>query len=186
MGFCIFNNVAVAARYALRRGGARRVLIVDWDVHHGNGTQEAFYDDPDVLYFSTHLAWHYPFALTGKGLPHETGAGAAEGTNINLPLPPGTGDEELAEAFDNVLAPAARRFGADLAVISAGFDSRLRDPLGAFRVSDAGFADLTRRAAALVPPGRVVSVLEGGYDLNGLASAVAAHVAALMPAPRGC
>ena len=179
MGFCMFNNAAIAARHAQRSGRAGRVLIVDWDIHHGNGTQEAFYDDPTVMYFSTHLAGLYPMPLTGIGHADETGSPGAPGTNLNVPLPAGSGDGELIGAFRERLVPAARAFGADLAIISAGFDSRVGDPLGAFGVTDAGFAELTRVVLDLVG-GRAISVLEGGYDLEGLALATSAHVAAMM------
>ena len=180
MGFCVFNNAAIAARHAQRIGGAGRVLIVDWDIHHGNGTQEAFYDDSSVMYFSTHLSGLYPMPVTGKGYSHETGAGEAAGTNINVPLRPGSGDAELLRAFGEQLVPAARRFRPDLAIISAGFDSRHADPLGVFHVTDEGFARLTAIVMDLVPPGRVVSVLEGGYNPAGLALATAFHIRALM------
>lgn len=184
MGFCVFNNAAIAARYALQAGGAERVLIADWDIHHGNGTQDAFYDDPAVLYFSTHMMGMYPMPLTGKGWPDQTGGPAAAGSNLNVPLPPGSGDDELRRAFEEVLAPAARAFSPDLAIISAGFDSRVGDPIGMFQATDGGFAELTRIVMDLAG-GRVVSVLEGGYALEGLASATAAHVAALMEGASG-
>lgn len=179
MGFCVFNNAAIAARYAQSRG-IRRVLIVDWDIHHGNGTQEIFYEDPGVFYFSTHLDGLYPMPSEGLGHASEHGAGEGEGANLNVPLPGGTGDDDMLRVFGEQLVPAGRQFQAELAIISAGFDSRAGDPLGAFAITDEGFAKLTRVVMSLVPPGHVVSVLEGGYEPAGLASAAAAHVRALM------
>jgi len=180
MGFCVFNNAAVAARWAQLHEDVGRVLIVDWDVHHGNGTQTIFYDDPTVLYFSTHLNGLYPMPLTGLGLADERGSARAPGANLNVPLPPGAGDEQFLAAFREQLVPAAEAFRPELAIISAGFDSRRGDPLGAFDVTDEGFAALTRIVMGLVPPGRVVGVLEGGYDPAGLAAAVEATIRALM------
>ena len=180
MGFCIFNNAAIAARYAQRHGGVERVLIVDWDVHHGNGTQDVFYEDPTVLYCSLHEGGLYPMPITGKGHARQGGAGRGEGFTLNIPLPFGSGDEETIAALAERLVPAARSFRPDLLIISAGFDSRRGDPLGDLDITDEGFGRLTCLAAGLVPAGRVVSVLEGGYNLAGLASASAAHVRALM------
>ena len=183
MGFCVFNNPAVAARYAQRACGVGRVLIADWDVHHGNGTQEAFYDDPSVFYFSTHQLGLYPMPLTGMGHRRETGSGAGEGTNVNCPLQPGAGDAEIIAAFADRLAPAMSDFAPELVIISAGFDSHRADPLAVMGVTDEGFAALTRivmEIAEATAGGRIVSFLEGGYDLDALSSAAAAHVAALM------
>jgi acetoin utilization deacetylase AcuC-like enzyme len=174
MGFCLLNNVAIAARYAQRRHALDRVVIVDWDVHHGNGTQDIFYSDPSVFFFSSHQWPLYP----GTGRADETGAGAAQGTTMNFPFPAGTGRAEILRAVQTSLMPAARRFRPDLVLISAGFDSRIGDPLGRFTLTDQDFADLTRTVMELTE-GRVISVLEGGYSLEGLASAAAAHVAAL-------
>jgi acetoin utilization deacetylase AcuC-like enzyme len=179
MGFCLLNNVALAARYAQNRYGIARVLIVDWDVHHGNGTQEIFYSDPSVFFFSTHQWPLYP----GTGRPDETGEGAGLGTTMNFPLPAGSGRAEILGAVEDSLVPAAERFRPDLVLISAGFDSRIGDPLGRFTLSDEDFADLTRAAMGIASRhagGRVVSMLEGGYNLEGLASAATAHVEQLM------
>jgi acetoin utilization deacetylase AcuC-like enzyme len=178
MGFCLFNNVAVAARYAQRKYGIERVLIADWDVHHGNGTQDIFYADPSVMFFSTHQAPWYP----GTGAANETGEGEAEFTTINCPFAAGAGREQILGAFQNRLMPAAKAFEPDLVLISAGFDSRAGDPLGHFFLTDADFADLTAvmmEIADRSAGGRVVSALEGGYSLNGLTNAVRAHATAL-------
>jgi acetoin utilization deacetylase AcuC-like enzyme len=178
MGFCVFNNVALAARYAQKKHKVGKVLIVDWDVHHGNGTQEAFYEDPTVFLFSTHQSPWYPYT----GHPDETGKGKGKGTTMNCPLAAGAGRKEVLGAWTGKLVPAARRFRPELVLISAGFDSRAGDPLGAFRLTDRDFADLTKlvlQIAADSARGRVVACLEGGYQLAGLASATAAHVKAL-------
>jgi acetoin utilization deacetylase AcuC-like enzyme len=177
MGFCLFNNVALAARWAQRQHGVGRVLIVDWDVHHGNGTQDIFYDDGSVFFFSTHQWPLYP----GTGRENETGEGAGNGTTMNFPLPAGSGRAEILGAVENVLAPQMERYKPELVLISAGFDSRVGDPLGRFTLTDEDFADLTR-VVMQVGSGRVVSMLEGGYGLPGLASAAAAHVKVLAEA----
>ena len=173
MGFCILNNVALAARYAQRRHGVERVLIVDWDVHHGNGTQDIFYRDPSVFFFSTHQWPLYP----GTGRADETGEGPGAGTTMNFPLPAGSGRREIFAAVENSLLPAVERFQPGFILISAGFDSRIGDLLGRFTLTDADFADLTRIVMGI--SNRVVSVLEGGYNLDGLSRAAAAHVAEL-------
>ncbi|MDQ6704964.1 MAG: histone deacetylase [Acidobacteriota bacterium] len=170
MGFCLFNNIAIAARYAQRKHGVERVLIADWDVHHGNGTQDIFYSDPSVFFFSTHQYPWYP----GTGAANERGKGAGEGTTLNCPFPAGAGRDEILGAFQDRLVPAAREFQPDLVLISAGFDSRAGDPLGGFLLSDADFADLTD-VVLEIGNGRLVSVLEGGYNLPGLSVAVRAH-----------
>ena len=179
MGFCLFNNIAVGARHAQRTFGAERVLIADWDVHHGNGTQDIFYRDGSVLFFSTHQYPWYP----GTGSASERGEGPGVGYTLNAPLAAGSGRAEIFEAFQKILVPEAEKFQPDLILISAGFDSRLGDPLGQFLLTDADFRDLTAMLLDLASrfcDGRLVSVLEGGYDLDGLAQASAAHVRALL------
>jgi acetoin utilization deacetylase AcuC-like enzyme len=179
MGFCVFNNIALGARYAQKAHGIQKVMIVDWDVHHGNGTQDIFYEDGSVFVFNTHQSPWYP----GTGFTNETGAGAGRGATLNCPLPAGAGRKEFIEVFENRLRPAADAFQPDLIMISAGFDSRQGDPLGGFKLTDGDFSDLTRLVMSIAREhagGRVVSVLEGGYNLAGLAGATAAHVQALM------
>lgn len=181
MGFCLFNGVAVAARYAQQVHGVERVLIADWDVHHGNGTQDIFYTDGSVFFMSTH---QYPF-YPGTGPRGETGEGAGAGLTMNRPFPAGAGDDEVIGAFTEDLLPAARAFRPDLVLVSAGFDSRIGDLLGGFRVTDDGFRTLTQvmlEIAEIAAGGRLVSVLEGGYTLAGLASAAHAHVEELVHA----
>lgn len=178
MGFCLYNTVAVAARYAQSQYGAERIAIIDWDVHHGNGTQDIFYEDGSVLFCSTHQSPWYP----GTGAARETGKGAGMGATINCPFPAGSGAQQISDAFSALFTPAIEEFRPDLILISAGFDSRLGDPLGQFTLTDYDFSQLTFRVMELASrlcQDRVVSVLEGGYSLGGLASAAEAHVAAL-------
>ncbi len=179
MGFCIYNHVAVAARYAQQKYGAERVLIADWDVHHGNGTQDIFYDDSSVLFFSTHQSPWYP----GTGAASERGEGRGIGMTINCPLRAGAGRKEIVGAFRERLLPAAHEFCPDVVFLSAGFDSRAGDPLGQFLLTDDDFGELTRMmidVAAQCCSSRLISVLEGGYSLDGLACASEAHVRALL------
>jgi acetoin utilization deacetylase AcuC-like enzyme len=179
MGFCVLNNVALAARHVQRRHAVERVLIIDWDVHHGNGTQDTFYNDGSVFFFSVHQSPWYP----GTGRAGETGEGNGKGATLNCPLPAGSGRAEVFACFEEKLVPAMEKFRPQFVLISAGFDSREGDPLGQFRLTDQDFADLTalsRGIADRAAEGRVVSVLEGGYHLGGLASAAAAHVRAML------
>ena len=175
MGFCIFNNIAVAAKYAQKKYKLDKVLIADWDVHHGNGTQDVFYKDDTVYFMSTHQWPLYP----GTGRSSETGEGKGKGFTMNRPFPAGSGNNEIIGAFRDDLLPAAKKFKPDLVLISAGFDSRVDDPLGGFNIDDEGFRELTRimiEISKISGKGRLISILEGGYNLRGLASAVYAHM----------
>jgi acetoin utilization deacetylase AcuC-like enzyme len=178
MGFCIFNNIAIGARHAQRKHAAERVLIVDWDVHHGNGTQDIFYSDGSVLFFSTHQYPWYP----GTGATNEAGEGKGKGLIVNCPFAAGAGRKEILGAFRQKLMPAAEDFRPDVVMLSAGFDSREGDPLGRFTLNDQDFADLTTVLLEIAEKharNRLVSVLEGGYSLSGLGAGVVAHVRAL-------
>jgi len=179
MGFCLFNNAAIGARYAQARYGVERVLIVDWDVHHGNGTQEIFWTDSSVFYFSTHQYPYYP----GTGSKDERGGGKGEAFTLNVPLISGTSARDHRQAFTDALHEIERRFPPDLVVISAGFDSRRGDPLGGLMLEDSDFAEMTKEVLRIAEKhghGRVVGLLEGGYNLDLLGGSVRSHLAALV------
>lgn len=181
MGFCLFNNVAVAAAHALE-SGLERVAVVDFDVHHGNGTQEIFYEDPRVLYFSTHQFPHYP----GTGHWTEAGFGDGEGATINVPLPRGCGDDVYLRCYREICAPAVRRFGPQLIFVSAGFDGHFADPLAQMLLSTRGYYDIAtiiRELADELCEGRVVYALEGGYDLTAIAWSARACIDTLLGNP---
>jgi acetoin utilization deacetylase AcuC-like enzyme len=187
MGFCLFNTMAIGAEYLKRVYGAKKILIMDWDVHHGNGTQAAFYDDPTVLFISTHQFPFYP----GSGAVNETGVGAGEGFTLNVPLPAGCTDVEYLQVFQDIVVPAAEKFQPDWILVSAGFDPHRRDPLGGMNVTEEGFGAMARLLLALAnrfADGRIAFLLEGGYDLAGLRDSVAAVLAAMqaqVPPPAG-
>jgi acetoin utilization deacetylase AcuC-like enzyme len=187
MGFCLFNTMAIGAEYLKRVYGAKKILIMDWDVHHGNGTQAAFYDDPTVFFISTHQFPFYP----GSGAVNETGVGAGEGLTLNVPLPAGCTDVEYLQVFQDIVVPAAEKFQPDWILVSAGFDPHRRDPLGGMNVTEEGFGAMARLLLALAnrfADGRIAFLLEGGYDLAGLRDSVAAVLAAMqaqVPPPAG-
>lgn len=179
MGFCIFNNIAVAARFLRLEEAVPRILVVDWDVHHGNGTQHIFDDDPDVFYFSVHQSPLYP----GTGAENERGSGPGLGTTLNRPLPPGAGDREFLGALADLLVPAAEGFRPEFVLVSAGFDAHAADPLAALQVTTGAFGEATRIVRGIADRhagSRMVSVLEGGYDLDALGQSAVEHLAALL------
>lgn len=179
MGFCLFNNVAIAARYLQRHHQIGKVTIIDWDVHHGNGTQEIFYEDPTVFYISTHQYPLYP----GTGSEAEIGKGAGKGSTLNCPMPAGRDDDDYAAVFVKTIMPALKAFGPEFILLSAGFDAHRDDPLAGMKVTEAGFGEMTRLVRQLADAacqGRIVSCLEGGYNLPALARSVEAHLLALL------
>lgn len=178
MGFCLFNGIAITARYLQEHYGLERILILDWDVHHGNGTQHAFEADPSVFYMSLHQYPHYP----GTGSLSETGNGQGAGTTLNCPMSPGLGDAAYREAFTDRILPAAHNFKPDAVLISAGFDAHQADPLGAINLGNTSFTWMTDEMMTLADQyceGRLISVLEGGYDFTALAESVTEHVRVL-------
>ncbi len=178
MGFCLFNNVAVAARYAQDRHDLGNILILDWDVHHGNGTQNMFYADPTVFYVSLHQEHHYP----GTGYREQEGKNGGIGFTRNIPMAAGSGDEDYREAFEQVLVPAMAAFKPELILISAGFDAHAGDPLAGIHLTEAGYSYMTDALVRLAREhcrGRLVSVLEGGYNLSALKQSVRAHLLSL-------
>ena len=184
MGFCLFNNVAVAARHLQLKHGYERIAILDWDLHHGNGTEAIFYDDPSVLYVSLH---QYPF-YPGTGAVTDVGRGPGLGFNVNVPFGAGVGDEGYLLAFEEILAPVLRQFAPQFVLVSAGFDCHWRDPLGGMQVTEKGFVGMTRsllQVAEEVADGRLVAVLEGGYDLEAIRGSTAAVLDELTHGARG-
>ena len=178
MGFCLFNTIAIGAQHLKRNYGAKRILIMDWDVHHGNGTQEAFYDDPSVLFISTHQSPYYP----GTGAVDEVGLNAGEGYTVNVPLPAGCADAEYLQVFKEIVIPAASQFQPQWILVSAGFDAHRRDPLGGMGVTEEGFGAMARmllRLAGQYADGKIAFLLEGGYDLAALGNSVAAVLNAM-------
>ncbi len=178
MGFCLFNSIAIAARYLQKKHELMRILILDWDVHHGNGTQHIFEKDPSVFYISLHQFPYYP----GSGALSETGVGAGVGATLNCPMSAGSGDMHYKQAFDEIIVPAVRNFHPDAILLSAGFDAHHADPLANINLSTQSFIWMTQMMMELAThccAGRIISVLEGGYDLDALAKSVCAHVCTL-------
>lgn len=184
MGFCLFNNVAIAARHLQRKHGYQRIAIIDWDLHHGNGTEAIFYDDPSVLYVSLH---QYPF-YPGTGAVTDTGRGDGLGFNVNVPFSAGVGDEGYALVLEEIVAPVLRQFAPEFVLVSAGFDCHWRDPLGGMQVTEKGFIAMTRillQVADDVAGGRLIAVLEGGYDLDAIRGSTEAVLDELTHGARG-
>jgi acetoin utilization deacetylase AcuC-like enzyme len=183
MGFCLFNNVAIAARYALKNYDLERILIVDFDVHHGNGTEEVFYRDPQVLYFSTHQYPHYP----GTGYISDDGAGEGKGTTVNLPLPAYCGDSEYNRVYKDILMPAARRFEPELIIVSSGYDAHWADQLSMIELTVDGFANIAcilKELADDLCNGKLLFALEGGYHLQALSLSIRATLEVLLGVPQ--
>ncbi|MCI0708078.1 MAG: histone deacetylase, partial [Ignavibacteriae bacterium] len=179
MGFCLFNNVAIGARYAQKKYGVERVTILDWDVHHGNGTQEIFYADDSVLYISLHQYPYYP----GTGAVSERGRGKGEGFTLNCPMPAGSGEKEYLDAFHSTILPALHKFQPELLMVSAGFDAHKDDPLAHINLTENSFGELTKLLMDVADKhsgGKIVSVLEGGYNLDALARSVERHLVELV------
>jgi acetoin utilization deacetylase AcuC-like enzyme len=183
MGFCLFNTIAIGAHHLKKAYRAKRIMIMDWDVHHGNGTQDSFYEDPSVLFISTHQFPYYP----GTGAVTEVGVNAGEGFTLNIPLPAGCGDAEYMRVFYDVVVPAAKKFEPEWILVSAGFDPHRRDPLGGMEVTEAGFTGMARLLIELADQyagGKIAFLLEGGYDLSALRKSVAAVLEAMQQNPR--
>lgn len=181
MGFCLFNSIAVTAKYLQNNYGLERIVILDWDVHHGNGTQHIFEQDPTVFYISLHQFPHYP----GTGALSETGIGNGQGTTLNCPMSAGLGDVQYQEAFKEIIVPAVKKFSPDAVLISAGFDGHIADPLGGINLSTNSFVWMTETMMEIAEKfcdGRLISVLEGGYDLDALAESISEHVRILSQA----
>ena len=183
MGFCLFNTIAIGAHHLKKAFGVKRIMIMDWDVHHGNGTQDSFYEDPSVLFVSTHQFPYYP----GTGAVTEVGLNAGEGYTLNIPLPAGCGDAEYMRVFNDVVVPAAKEFEPEWILVSAGFDPHRRDPLGGMEVTEAGFTGMARLLLELADQytgGKIAFLLEGGYDLTALRKSVAAVLEAMQQSSR--
>ena len=178
MGFCLFNNVAIAANYALKKANFKRVFILDWDVHHGNGTQDIFYNTPEVMFASIH---QYPFWPPGSGSFDECGKDEGEGFNLNIPLPAGTGDTGYLKTLDSIIVPACRQYNPDLIIVSAGYDAHQDDPIASQRLTTVGFAMMAQRVADLRDHtgAKIVCLLEGGYNTSALAKSTLATMEVL-------